>query len=284
MSANAATADESSSGRPDLHGRLAVITGAAVGIGAGIARSLGLSGATLILADIDSAAMEVTAVELRAQGIALTTVVTDVRSTDDVRALAAVSSEIGEVDILVNNVGDHRPWGPFVETTEQDWDVVLDLNFRHVLRVTRAFLPDMIARQRGSIVNVSSVEAFRGVPHCAVYAACKAAVVNLTAGLATELGPSGIRVNAIAPDITDTPQFPLTRMITERYRDQVPRWIPVGRWGEPDDHGDVVAFLVSDQARFVTGHTIRTDGGTLASVGWLQRANGTFTNVPRDFH
>ena len=284
MSPNADTDVGSSSGRPDLRGTLAVVTGAAMGIGAGIARSLGLSGAALILADIDAAAMETTAAQLGAQGITLTTVVTDVRSTDDVRALAAAAGEIGEVDILVNNVGDHRPWGPFVETTEEDWDVVIDLNFRHVLRVTRAFVPGMVERRRGSIVNVSSVEAFRGVPHSAVYAACKAAVVNLTAGLATELGPSGIRVNAIAPDITDTPQFPLTRMIAERYRDQVPRWIPVGRWGEPDDHGDVVAFLVSDQARFVTGHTIRTDGGTLASVGWLQRANGTFTNVPRDFH
>jgi NAD(P)-dependent dehydrogenase (short-subunit alcohol dehydrogenase family) len=268
----------------DLTGRLAVVTGAAVGIGAGIAASLARHGARLVLADLDDTALEETCVTLRAAGAEVVGVVADVTDRNDVRRLAATATAAGAVEILVNNVGDHRPWGPFVETAEEDWDAVLDLNLRHVLRVTRALLPGMIERRRGSIVNVSSVEGLRGVPNCALYAACKAAVLNLTAGLATELGPHGVRINAIAPDLTETPQFPLSRMIAERYRDQVPRWVPVGRWGQPDDHGDVVAFLASDLARFVTGQTIRTDGGTMASPGWLGRGDGTFTNVPRDFH
>jgi len=268
----------------DLTGRLAVVTGAAVGIGAGIAASLARHGARLVLADLDDTALEETCATLRAAGAEVVGVVADVTDRNDVRRLAATATAAGAVEILVNNVGDHRPWGPFVETAEEDWDAVLDLNLRHVLRVTRALLPGMIERRRGSIVNVSSVEGLRGVPNCALYAACKAAVLNLTAGLATELGPHGVRINAIAPDLTETPQFPLSRMIAERYRDQVPRWVPVGRWGQPDDHGDVVAFLASDLARFVTGQTIRTDGGTMASPGWLVRGDGTFTNVPRDFH
>lgn len=270
--------------RPDLADRLAVVTGAAAGIGAGIAASLGRHGARLVLADIDGPTLEQTSAALRAQGADVVAVVADVTDRDDVRRLTANAAAAGAVEILVNNVGEHRPWGPFAETTEADWETVLDLNLRHVLRVTRSLLPGMIERGRGSIVNVSSVEGLRGVPNCALYAACKAAVLNLTAGLATELGPHGVRVNAIAPDLTETPQFPLSRMIAERYRDQVPRWVPVGRWGQPDDHGDVVAFLASDAARFVTGQTICTDGGTMASPGWLGRGNGTFTNVPRDFH
>lgn len=276
--------ETSTSAGLDLTGRLAVVTGAASGIGAGVAASLGRHGARLVLADVDGDTLRQTCDSLRAEGVDALGVVADVTDRDDVRRLAEAATAAGDVEVLVNNVGDHRPWGPFVETTEEDWDTVLDLNLRHVLRVTRSLLPGMIERGRGSIVNVSSVEGLRGVPNCALYAACKAAVLNLTAGLATELGPRGIRVNAIAPDLTETPQFPLSRMIAERYRDQVPRWVPVGRWGQPDDHGDVVAFLASDLARFVTGQTICTDGGTMASPGWLGRGNGTFTNVPRDFH
>lgn len=267
-----------------LDGRLALVTGAAVGIGAGIAEALARKGARTILVDRDADALERQVDVLDDAGHEALGVVVDVREPAAQNVMIeAVASTGSTLDVLVNNVGDHRPWGPFAETTEEDWTDVYRLNFEHVLRTTRTFLPGMIDRRSGSIVNVSSVEGLRGVPHCAVYAAHKAAVLNFTAGLSTEVGQFGVRVNAIAPDLTDTPQFPLHTLIQPRYHDQIGRWVPMGRFGTPRDHGEVVAFLASDAARWITGETIRVDGGTMASPGWLRRDEKRFTNVPRDF-
>lgn len=268
-----------------LHGRCAVVTGSAHGIGKGIAIALAQHGARIALFDTDAHGAEQTRVRLAEVSTGPHVAVAgDVRQPTDVDGLKAQLDDAGiAVDILVNNVGDHRPWGPFVETREADWEAVDELNLRHVFRLTRAFLPDMVERGSGSIINVSSVEGLRGVPNCAVYAACKAAVLNFTASLATEVGHHGVRVNAIAPDMTETPQFPLHEMIAPKYHDQIPRWVPVGRFGRPDDHGDVAVFLASDAARFVTGQTIKVDGGTMASAGWVRRNDRLFTNVPRDF-
>lgn len=269
-----------------LDGHVAVVTGAAAGIGAGIAWSLARNGARVVLVDIDADELERTRSAMAAESLPATVgAIADVRRADDVASLVREIDTTfdGRVDVLVNNVGDHRPWGPFAETTEDDWSAVYQLNLEHVFRVTRAFLPGMIAQKSGSIINVSSVEGLRGVPHCSVYAACKAAVLNFTASLATEVGQHGVRVNAIAPDITETPQFPLHQLIAPKYHDQIGNWVPLGRFGQPDDHGEVAVFLASDQSRFVTGQTIKVDGGTMASPGWLRRDERRFTNVPRDF-
>lgn len=267
-----------------LDGRLALVTGAAVGIGAGVAEALARKGARLVLVDRAADTLEREVTSLREAGHTATGVVADVRDRDCTDALAAAVADAGgRLDILVNNVGDHVPWGPFVESGEEDWDAVYAVNFEHVLRVTRLFLPGMIEQRAGAIVNISSVEAFRGVPHCAVYAAHKAAVVNFTAGLATEVGQYGVRVNGIAPDVTDTPQFPLHRLIAPEYHDQIGNWVPMGRFGTPRDHGELAAFLASDAAGWITGESIRVDGGTLASAGWFRRSERRFTNVPRNF-
>lgn len=267
-----------------LDGRLALVTGAAAGIGAGVAEALARKGARLLLADIDAEALSAEVDVIRAAGHDVTGVVTDVRERSCTEALGdAVTAAGGRLDILVNNVGDHIPWGPFAESTEDDWNAIYAVNFEHVLRVTRLFLPAMIEQRAGSIINVSSVEAFRGVPHCAVYAAHKAAVVNFTAGLATEVGQYGVRVNGIAPDVTDTPQFPLHRLIAPEFHDQIGNWVPMGRFGAPRDHGELAAFLASDAAGWITGESIRVDGGTLASAGWFRRSEKRFTNVPRNF-
>lgn len=267
-----------------LDGRLALVTGGGAGIGAGIVEALARKGARVIVADSDAERAEAEVATVREAGHEAVAVVVDVRDRDCTEPLAATVRDAGgRLDILVNNVGDHVPWGPFVESTEEDWDAVYAVNFQHVLRVTRQFLPGMIEQRAGSIINVSSVEAFRGVPHCAVYAAHKAAVVNFTAGLATEVGQYGVRVNGIAPDVTDTPQFPLHQLIAPEFHDQIGSWVPMGRFGTPRDHGELAAFLASDAAGWITGESIRVDGGTLASAGWVRRSERRFTNVPRNF-
>lgn len=269
-----------------LDDRLALVTGAAVGIGAGVAEALARKGARLLLVDNDAEALDAEVAAIREAGHDATGVVADVRERSSMDLLAeavAVAGTEGRLDILVNNVGDHQPWGPFAETTEEDWNAIYSVNFEHVLRVTRQFLPSMIESRSGSIINVSSVEGFRGVPHCAVYAAHKAAVLNFTAGLSTEVGQFGVRVNAIAPDLTDTPQFPLHQLVAPKYHDQIGNWVPMGRFGAPRDHGELVAFLASDAAQWITGESIRVDGGTLASAGWFRRDERRFTNVPRNF-
>lgn len=267
-----------------LDGRVALVTGAAVGIGAGITEALARKGATIIAVDIDPETLATQVERLKEAGHESVGVVADVRERNSVEILdKAVQDAGGKLDILVNNVGDHKPWGPFVQTTEEDWDEVYRVNFEHVLRVTRKFLPGMIDQRSGSIINVSSVEGFRGVPNCSIYAAHKAAVNNFTASLATEVGQYNVRVNAIAPDLTDTPQFPLHKLIAPEYHDQIGRWVPMGRFGVPRDHGEIVAFLASDAAEWITGEAIRVDGGTLASVGWFRRDEHRFTNVPRNF-
>ncbi len=267
-----------------LDGRLALVTGAAAGIGAGIAEALARKGARLVLVDNDTEALEAMVTSIREAGCTATGVAVDVRERGCTEALVAgVAAAGGRLDVLVNNVGDHVPWGPFAESTEEDWNAIYAVNFEHVLRVTRLFLPPMIEQRAGSIINVSSVEAFRGVPNCAVYAAHKAAVVNFTAGLATEVGQYGVRVNGIAPDVTDTPQFPLHRLIAPQFHDQIGNWVPMGRFGTPRDHGELAAFLASDAASWITGESIRVDGGTLGSAGWFRRSEKRFTNVPRNF-
>jgi NAD(P)-dependent dehydrogenase (short-subunit alcohol dehydrogenase family) len=265
-----------------LDGKIAVVTGAASGIGAGIARALGYHGARVLLVDIDEQTAAATAADIRAMGSPDPRVaradVTDDAAPALVRNAAA---ELGGADILVNNVGDYRPAGPFIDSTQDAWERMYALNFRHVLRLTHALLPGMVERRSGAILNVSSVEGMRGIPGSAVYGAMKAAVIAFTASLAAEVGQYGIRVNAIAPDLTDTPQTPMWASTDERYADHVGKWVPAGRFGHPRDHGDAAVFLVSEQSAFITGETLRVDGGTLAAPGWYRRDRARFTNLPR---
>ena len=267
-----------------LEGRVAVVTGGGDGIGGGVSRALAANGARVVIAEIDGDRADRTRSGIVDRGDPEPLVHTcDVREAADVEGLAAAAHSYGDgrIDVLVNNVGHYAPNGLFVESTEDDWDRQYATNLLHVLRCTRAFLPGMIDRGSGSIVNVSTVEAFRGIPNNTVYSAHKAGVAQFTRSLAVEVGNHGVRVNGIAPDVTDTPQVPYHRWVSEEDLALVPSWVPLGRFGQPDDPADVVVFLASDQSRFVTGHTIPVDGGTLAAGGWYGRAEGGWTNRPR---
>jgi 2-hydroxycyclohexanecarboxyl-CoA dehydrogenase len=270
---------------PLLSDRVAVITGGGGGIGAAAARLFATHGATVVLAEIDEARGTATVDDIRAAGGQASCVVTDVRVSDQVTALRdAVLAEHGRVDVLVNNVGHWlRFMGDFVDTDPELWQALYDINLRHVLAVTHAFLPSMIERQAGSVINVSSIEGLRGYPPDPVYGALKAAVVQFTRCLAVQVGRHGVRVNGIAPDVTESLQVPYSRMVPEDQQHLWPVWVPVGRMGVPDDQARVLLFLASDLSAFVTGHTIPTDGGTGAGGGWFRtttRRGSSWTNRP----
>ena len=267
-----------------LAGRTAVVTGGGAGIGAATSRLLARHGAHVFVVDIDSERAAGTTRSITEAGDAATAVtcdVTDAAQVDDLRAIV-LRAESG-LDVLVNNAGDWiRNVGEFSEGGPDHWDDLHRINFLHILLVTRAFLPAMTAAGAGSIVNVSSVEGLRGYPVDPVYAAYKAAAVHFTRSLAVQVGRYGVRVNGIGPDVTESLQVPYSEWIPAEQRHMWPMWVPVGRMGHPDDQARAVLFLASDLSSFVTGHTIPTDGGTLAGGGWYRSARQArgWTNRP----
>jgi NAD(P)-dependent dehydrogenase (short-subunit alcohol dehydrogenase family) len=270
---------------PLLVDRVAVVTGGGGGIGAATARLFAQHGARVVIADIDAVRAQRCADEITATGGSTLAVIADVRDADQVVGLArSVLDRYGRVDVLVNNVGHWvRHPGSFATTDPPLWDELYRVNLHHVFLVTRAFLPSMIDRHAGAIVNVSSVEGLRGYPEDPVYAAFKAAVIHFTRSLAVQVGRDGVRVNAIGPDVTESLQVPYSQWLSDKEQAQWPQWVPVGRMGLPEDQARVILFLASDLSAFVTGHTIPTDGGTGAAGGWFRSSRRTdreWTNRP----
>ncbi|MEV0969229.1 SDR family NAD(P)-dependent oxidoreductase [Microtetraspora glauca] len=274
------------SGTLSTPARVSVVTGGALGIGGAISRRLAAAGDLVVLNDIDGEAAERTRAEIEAAGGRCVTVIGDAAHDDTVTRVVetALDAGGGRVDVLVNNVGDFRPASKtFLHSKPEQWQRLYELNLLHVFAMSHALLPVMIERRSGVVINNSTVEAFRGIPGHAVYSAYNAGVSAFTKSLAVEVGQYGIRVNAIAPDLADTPQTPAAAMLRGRDPELLRTWIPLGRFGEPDDYAAVVAFLASDEARFVTGHTIPVDGGTLAASGWYGRADRKgWTNMPNE--
>jgi NAD(P)-dependent dehydrogenase (short-subunit alcohol dehydrogenase family) len=268
----------------DLSGRTALVTGAGQGIGRATAGVLAAAGAHVVVVDIDGELAEEATRDIADDGGAADALTADVRDQSAVDAMATtVLATHGHVDVLVNNVGHYIGARAFAKSDSSHWDALHAVNFAHVLSCTRAFLPAMIERGRGSIVNVSSIEGIRGYPPDPVYAAYKAAVNHFTRSLAVDVGRYGVRVNAIAPDVTQTPQVDYEARIPPELWERWPIWVPVGRVGEPADNADVVLFLASDLSRWVTGHVIPTDGGTGAAGGWFRTLDtDRWTNRPRD--
>jgi NAD(P)-dependent dehydrogenase (short-subunit alcohol dehydrogenase family) len=261
-----------------LEGRRAVVTGGGGGIGRAISERFAAEGATVVVAEVDAGRAVATEQAITDAGGEVSVVIGDVTSERFVAELAAVA---GEVDVLVNNVGHYLTRGnDFLTAGPDEWDALHAVNLRHILLCTRAFVDGMVDRGRGSIVNLSSVEAFRAVPSRPVYGAYKAAVIGFTRSLAVDLGNAGVRVNAIAPDLTESLQVRYSEWVPPEQQGRIPSWVPVGRFGTADDIAGVALFLASDLSAFVTGTTVHADGGSLAAGGWFRRPDGTWTNRP----
>ncbi|MCJ7437853.1 MAG: SDR family oxidoreductase [Acidimicrobiia bacterium] len=266
-----------------LAGRVAIVTGGGGGIGRGVSERFAAEGAQVLVAEIDPERAAATATAISAAGGIARAVIADVREPSEVdRVVASTLDAFGSVDVLVNNVGHYGgARRPFHEQDRDEWNDLYRVNLEHAFLCSKAVLPTMVEHHRGAIVNVSTIEAFRGIPSRAAYAAFKAGVTGFTKSLALEYAQHGIRVNAIAPDVTETPQVPYSRWVKPEDEHLVPVWVPIGRFGTPDDLAGVALFLASDLSAFVTGTTVHADGGTFAAGGWFRTEEGGWTNRPR---
>ena len=268
----------------NLEGKTALVTGGGAGMGRAIAEAFGAYGVKVAIAEIDrdrAASVRKTLDEAKVDNLVE---VVDVREKAQVAALAGkIDTRFGGLDILVNNVGDFMGIvGPFATSTEEQWDTLYQVNLKQIFTVTHAMLPLLRrAGNGGSIINVSSIEGFRGIPGGVVYGAFKAGITGFTQSLAVELGPENIRVNAIAPETTNTEQVKATSRVPAANKEHLARWFPIGRFGEPQDSAGAAVFLASEVlSGWVSGTTIHVDGGALAAGSWLQLGDGAWTHLP----
>lgn len=267
----------------DFTGRTVLVTGGGAGIGRAIVEAFARAGARLVVAEIDVARATDVRNSLESSTNEALVVEADVTNKEQVAALAEqIQTRFGGLDVLVNNVGDSLMIAkPFDVYSDDDIDRLYAVNLQHIFRVTRAMLP--LLRRQGagsSIISLSSIEGFRAIPNCSIYAAFKSAISGFTKSLALELGPAGIRVNQIAPESTETAQLPMSMMIAAEHQRLIPQWIPLGRFGKAEDMAGAALFLASPLSGWVTGTTLHVDGGALAAAGWYRDPNGTWTNVP----
>jgi 3-oxoacyl-[acyl-carrier protein] reductase len=258
-----------------LTDRVAVVTGGGSGIGRGIARGLTAFGARVAIWERNADTAAAAAEEIGGLGIT-----TDVRESAEVdAALAQTVAELGPVSILVNNAGGVF-LSPLLETSENGWDALYRANLKHVILCTQRVARVMVeAGSGGSIMNVTSIEGVRAAPGYAAYAAAKAGVINFTKTAALELAPLGIRVNALAPDITLTEG--LASVAPPGAEERFGLTVPLGRAGHVDEMAGAAVFLAGDLSSYVTGQTIHVDGGTQASSGWYHHpGNGSYVLGP----
>jgi NAD(P)-dependent dehydrogenase (short-subunit alcohol dehydrogenase family) len=243
-----------------LDGKIALVTGAGSGIGAAIADALADEGCVVYFGDTDLESATQAAASSKRPGHAVELDVGDARSSE--RAAKRIAGEHGRIDILVNNAGILKT-GSIVESTIADWDQVCRVNLSGVYYCCKAVLPFMIERKSGRIVNIASVSAARGggVFGNALYGTTKAGVVALTKGMARDLGPFGINVNAIAPAVTETGM--IRALLTPERRRAALASIPLGRFATPADIANMVIVLASNLSSYVSGETIVVDGGYL---------------------
>jgi len=246
-----------------LHGRVALITGASRGLGRAIALSLGSAGASIALVARDMEALRAVSDQVRNTGAEAAIFQADVTDEHQVRRLEQEAlSRLGHVDILVNNAGINIR-KPLEEYSLDEWDKVLSTNLTGVFLVCRSFIPQMKGRGYGRIINLTSTMSHVSLPGRAAYSASKAGLIGLTKALALELAPEGITVVAISPGPFATEMNTLLIEDADLNRQFVSR-IPIGRWGVPEEVGQLARFLCSPEAGFITGTDILIDGGWTA--------------------
>ncbi len=243
-----------------FQGKSVIVTGSAHGIGEAIARRFAAEGAGVLIADLDEAAAVLTAAEIVAAGGSANAMRVDVKSSDDINAMVAATVETyGKVDVLVNNAGDVTISRHFLESDEAWWDHFIDTNLKSQYLACRAVAPLMAAAGGGCIINMSSGGATRSHRGMVAYDASKGGVEALTRGLALDLAPYGIRVNALVPGLIVTRPEHAEPIADKRRADTV----PMGRGGTPQDLAGPAAFLASADAAYMTGSCLVVDGGVL---------------------
>lgn len=241
-----------------LENKIALVTGAARGIGQAIALQLASDGADLALCDVKAEWLDDTAAKVRALGRRAETYAMDVAAGAAVgEAVAKIAADFGRIDVLVNNAGITRDT-LLIRMTEEDWDAVLDVNLKGAFLVTKAVVKYMMKQRSGAIVNIASVVGIMGNPGQANYTASKAGLIALTKTTAKELGSRNVRVNAVAPGFIRTA---MTDKLAEPVKEAMLKMVPLGRLGEPADVAKAVAFLASDAAAYVNGQTLAVCGG-----------------------
>jgi NAD(P)-dependent dehydrogenase (short-subunit alcohol dehydrogenase family) len=257
----------------ELSGKVALVTGGTLGIGRAAAVALANEGADVMICGSGQQHLDDALEAMRADGLEVQGFRADVSNADEVKALVAATVErFGGIDITVNSAGIQR-YGTALETSEETWDRVMDVNVKAMFLVARYVLPSMIERGGGSIVNVSSVQAFIALEGSLAYVTSKGAINSMTRALALDHAAQGIRVNVVCPGSVDTP---LLRDAADLFRgersndDLVAEWgrmHPLGRIGQPSEVGDLIAYLAGPRSSFITGASIPVDGGLLTTVG-----------------
>jgi 2-hydroxycyclohexanecarboxyl-CoA dehydrogenase len=247
-----------------LNNKVAVVTGGARGIGQGISKALAKQGAKVAILDIRLEQAQDTAGEITATGGLAKAFKTDVTSLYDVqKKMEQVKTNFGFVEILVNNVGWDKMI-PFVKTTPEFWDKIIDINYKGVLNCVYAAIPDMIKKKQGKIINIGSDAGKVGSSGEAVYSGTKGAVIAFSKTMARELARDRINVNVVCPGPTATPlveEMKADSQFAQKVFSSMDRIIPLGRMGTPADIATAVVFLASEESSFITGQVISVSGG-----------------------
>jgi len=243
----------------DISNRVAIVTGSGRGIGRAIALKLAEVGATIVINDIGEASpVDSVAEEIRAMKRESLAILADVSLSPDVaRMVETTINTYGRIDILVNNAGITRDQ-LLLRMSDEDWDKVINVNLKSVFLCTRAVLRHMIKQRWGRIINITSIVGIVGNPGQANYASAKAGIIGFTRTIAREVASRGITANAIAPGFIDTG---MTQQLAEKQRQELIRRIPINYLGTPRDVAEAVAFLASEEARYITGQVLNVDGG-----------------------
>ena len=244
----------------DLSGKVALVTGAYRGLGFAIAQGLARAGAKVVLNGRRQEAIDSAAESLRGEKLDVSTSVFDVTDRDAINAgVAAIESSVGPVDILFNNAGIQRR-GAFVGFPQEQWDEIIATNLTAPFAVSQAVLPKMIAKKRGKIVHIASLMSELARPSVVPYTAAKGGVRQLTRGMAVELAPHNIQVNAIAPGYFAT-EMNRALIDNAEFNAWVSKRTPAGRWGQPEELAGMAVFLASNASNYMTGQMLVIDGG-----------------------